>query len=153
MRRLVITLFLFLFLVSACGAPSPDDPVSNDTVTVHTPAAQETSNYIPSPADGSLTRGEVSLEAKELASLESYPVQFMLQLKGELPTPCHQLRIATNPPDKDHKVLVDVYSVVNPAEICIQVLAPFEIAFPLGSYPEGKYSLWVNGEMVAEFQA
>ena len=77
----------------------------------------------------------------------------MLQLKGELPTPCNKLRIATNPPDTDNKVVVDVYSVVNPAEICIQVLAPFEVAFPLGSYNAGKYSLWVNGEMIAEFQA
>lgn len=151
MRRLVIALFLFLFLLSACATPSPNDPVSSDTV--HTPAAQETSNYIPSPADGSLTRGEVFLQVKGLATLESYPVQFMLQLKGELPTPCNKLRIATNPPDTDNKVVVDVYSVVNPAEICIQVLAPFEVAFPLGSYPEGKYSLWVNGEIVAEFQA
>jgi hypothetical protein len=100
-----------------------------------------------------LTRGEAFLEAKSLATLESYPVQFMLQLKGELPTPCHKLRIAVEPPDKDNKVAVDVYSVVNPAEICIQVLAPFEVAFPLGSYPAGIYTLWVNGEMVAEFQA
>ena len=154
MRRLAISLFLSLFILSACAAPmpSPDDPVSSED-TIHTPAGAQVNNYSPSPADGSLTQGEVYLEVKGLATLESYPLQFMLQLKGELPTPCHQLRIAVNPPDADNKVNVDVYSVVNPAEICIQVLAPFEVAYPLGSYPAGNYSLWVNGEMIAEFQA
>lgn len=150
MRRLAISLLASLFLITACAAPSPDEPISSDD-TVHTPAAAN--NYSPNPADGALTRGEVFLEVTGLATLESYPLQFMLQLKGELPTPCHQLRVAVNPPDTDNKVFVDVYSVVNPAEICIQVLAPFEVAYPLGSYPAGKYSLWVNGEMVAEFQA
>lgn len=148
MRRLVISLLASLFFITACAAPSPDEPVSSDD-TVHTPVAAN--NYSPNPADGALTRGEVFLQVKGLATLESYPLQFMLQLKGELPTPCHQLRIAVNPPDTDNKVVVDVYSVVNPAEICIQVLVPFEVAYPLGSYPAGKYSLWVNGEMVAEF--
>lgn len=154
MRRLVISIFLSLFLLSACAAPipSPDAPVSSDD-TINTPAGQQVDNYSPSPADGALTQGEVFLESKSLATLESYPLQFMLQLKGELPTPCHQLRIAISPPDADNKVNVEVYSVVNPAEICIQVLAPFEIAYPLGSFPPGEYSLWVNGEMVAEFQA
>ena len=148
MKRTAIPFIASLLLFTACAAPSPDQPVSSDTHT-----APQSSNFIPSPADGSLTRGEVFLEVKGLATLESYPVQFMLQLKGELPTPCHQLRIAASPPDVDNKVNVDVYSVVNAAEICIQVLAPFEVAFPLGSYPTGTYSLWVNGEMIAEFQA
>lgn len=151
MKRMAIPLIACLLLTTACAAPvpdQPDQPVNSDTHT-----APQSSEFSPSPADGALTRGTVFLETTGLATLESYPVQFMLQLKGELPTPCHQLRIAANPPDTDNKVVVDVYSVVSPDEICIQVLAPFEVAFPLGSYPAGKYSLWVNGEMVAEFQA
>ncbi|MBI2333294.1 MAG: hypothetical protein HYU84_14255 [Chloroflexi bacterium] len=147
MKRTAISLIAFLLLVTACATPTPDQPVNSDTHT-----APQSNDFMPNPADSALTRGEVFLEAKGLATLESYPVQFMLQLKGELPTPCHQLRIAVSPPDAGNKVNVDVYSVVNPAEICIQMLAPFEVAFPLGSYPAGKYSLWVNGEMVKEFQ-
>lgn len=147
MKRLLIPLTLSLFLFTAC-APSPDDPVNSDM-----PMPPQTNNYAPSPEDNILTRGEVFLDVKSLSTLESYPLQFMLQLQGSLPTPCHQLRIALNPPDTDNKVVVDVYSVVNPGEICIQVLAPFTVNYPLGSFPAGKYSLWVNGEMIAEFQA
>lgn len=144
---LTLTLTLSLFLLTAC-APAPDQPVSSET-----PSLPQPGDYIPSPADGALIRSEVYLENASLATLESYPLQFMLQLNGSLPTPCHQLRIAPSPPDDENNVNVDVYSVVNPGEICIQVLHPFEAAFPLGSFPSGKYSLRVNGELIAEFQA
>lgn len=147
MKRLIIPITLVLFLFTAC-APSLDDPVSSDT-----PTPLQPNEYVPSPEDNILTRGEVFFDSKSLATLESYPPQFMLQLQGNLPTPCHQLRIVANPPDTDNKVVVDVYSVVNPGEICIQVLVPFEVNYPLGSYPTGKYTLWVNGEMIAEFQS
>ncbi|GAB4499475.1 MAG: hypothetical protein OHK003_15400 [Anaerolineales bacterium] len=147
MKRPLTPLTLFLFLFTACTS-SPDTPISSGT-----PMPPQTNNYAPSPEDNILTRGEVFLDSKSLATLESYPPQFMLQLQGNLPTPCHQLRIVVSPPDADNKVVVDVYSVVNPGEICIQVLAPFTVNYPLGSFPAGKYSLWVNGEMIAEFQA
>jgi hypothetical protein len=35
----------------------------------------------------------------------------------------------------------------------VQALAPFEVNYSLGSFPAGKYSLWINGEMTAEFEA
>jgi len=147
MKQLVISLTLFMLLFSAC-APSPDEPISSDA-----PTPLQPNEYAPHPEDNILSRGEVFLDSKGLATLESYPPQFLLQLKGNLPTPCHKLRIAASPPDANNKVNVEVYSVVNPGEICIQVLAPFEVNYPLGSYPTGKYTLWVNGEMIAEFQS
>ncbi|MDO8754446.1 MAG: hypothetical protein Q7J80_11170, partial [Anaerolineales bacterium] len=85
--------------------------------------------------------------------LESYPLQFVLALKGSLPTPCHQLRVAVNPPDAGDNVVVAVYSVSIPDEMCVQVLEPFEVNIPLGSFPAGRYTLWVNGEMLTEFQS
>jgi hypothetical protein len=78
-------------------------------------------------------------------------LQFTLALKGSLPTPCHALRVAVSPPDPQNKVDVDVYSVVDPNSICSQVVEPFEENFPLGSFPDGNYTLWVNGEKIAEF--
>lgn len=98
-------------------------------------------------------RGEVYLDSTELLTMESYPPQFMLVLKGSLPTPCHQIRIAVSPPDTENKIVVEVYSVADPNAICVQMLEPFEVNFPLGSFPAGKYTLWVNGEMAAEFQS
>jgi hypothetical protein len=45
---------------------------------------------------------------------------------------------------------VNVYSLVDPAEICIQVLEKFESNIPLGSYSSGNYTVLVNGEPVGE---
>jgi hypothetical protein len=70
-----------------------------------------------------------------------------------LPTPCNQLRGDISPPDSENKIVVDVYSVVEADAICAQVVEPFEENFPLGSFPAGHYTLWVNGELVAEFDA
>ncbi|MCB0118663.1 MAG: hypothetical protein KDD72_06510 [Anaerolineales bacterium] len=110
--------------------------------------------YAPSPADEALTRGNVYIDSVELLTLESYPLQFMLSIKGNLPTPCNQLRISAGQPDAtNNRIDVEVYSVANPDRMCTQVLSPFEANYPLGSFPTGKYSIWVNGEMVAEFQS
>lgn len=147
MKKTILTSILLIAILNGCMT-SPDSPVSNDS-----PIQPSQSDYLPSPADGSLLRGEVYLDSVELLTLESFPLQFTLALKGSLPTPCHNLRIAVSPPDSRNKILVDIYSVTNPDEICTQVLEPFEVNFPLGSFPTGAYSLWVNGEMVAEFQS
>ena len=85
--------------------------------------------------------------------MESYPVQIMLALKGSLPTPCNQLRVVDNPPDKQNRIQVEVYSVLDPEQMCAQVLEPFEANIGLGSFPRGHYSVWVNGEMVGEFDS
>ena len=95
----------------------------------------------------------VDAEASELLTLESYPLQFILVLRGELPTPCHQLRLMVNAPDKENNIHIEAYSVVDPDMACIQVLKEFETAVSLGSVPAGHYTIIVNGEIVAEFDA
>ncbi|MBK8821175.1 MAG: hypothetical protein IPN58_00840 [Anaerolineales bacterium] len=70
--------------------------------------------------------------------------------------PAHLLQpvqVDVSPPDAENKILVDVYSHSSPDQICTQVIAPFDVNIPLGSFPAGKYLLWVNGEMLAEFQS
>lgn len=147
---------VFIFTFSACVPASGDTTVSypnpsypnapGDTM----PANQ---NFAPSPSDEGMTRGEVYLDGVQLLTLESFPLQFMLNLKGNLPTPCHQLRIAVSPPDAENKVNIEVYSIADPDQTCVQVLAPFEVNYALGSFPSGTYSLWVNDIKVTDFQS
>ncbi len=148
MKTTTILLLILIFALSAC-APKADEPVSTPPL----PSPVEQNGYVPQPSDSNLMRGSAFLDAKELLTLESFPLQFMLHLTGSLPTPCQQLRVAVSQPDSENKILVDVYSVSNPDEICVQVLEPFDVTIPLGSFPTGLYTLWVNGEMVAEFQS
>jgi len=148
MKRLMLIL-ITLAILSACTpdqAPRPDDIVTNED-----PMVPKTDDTLPRPADSGLTRGAVYLDSVDLLTMESYPLQFSLALTGNLPTPCNKLRVDVNPPDADNKIVVDVYSVSAPDAVCIQMLEPFSANVPLGSFPPGHYTLWVNGEKVAEF--
>jgi hypothetical protein len=141
----LIPFLLTLTLLVAC-APSLDEPVSSDD-----PMTQTADDILPSPADSALTRESVYLDSIDLLTMESYPLQFSLALAGNMPTPCNQLRVDVSPPNAENKIVVDVYSVSAPNAVCIQMLEPFSVNIPLGSFPSGHYTIWINGEKVAEF--
>jgi hypothetical protein len=149
MKRLMSLALVFL---SACSlisqTPSPDTPVNNLT-----PVPPSDAPYEPQPGDAALTRGRAFVEATDILVLESFPLQFQLSLSGSLPTPCHELRIVVEEPDAQNNIEVDVYSVVDPNAICIQVLQPFEASVNLGSFPSGHYTVVINGEVAGEFDA
>ena len=149
-------------------APGQDTPV-NDTITTSGiepyPEPQDIKpaepgvvvissdhEYAPAPGDDQLTRGNVFVDESGIIQLESYPVQVKLQLMGNLPTPCHQLRGVVLPPDDDNRVLVEVYSLSDPELMCTQVLEPFTASIPLGSYTEGSFTVWVNGREVGSIE-
>ena len=159
MNRFFLTLLL-ISLLTACAptqTPLPDTPVDSMppmfTPRPGDPVSPKTDDTLPRPGDKALHRGTVYLDSADLLTLESYPLQFSLALAGNLPTPCNHLRVAVSPPDAENKIVVNVYSVVDPNAVCIQMLEAFEVSIPLGSYPSGHYTLWVNGEQVAEFDA
>jgi hypothetical protein len=85
--------------------------------------------------------------------MESFPIQVAMILRGSLPTPCHNLRVAITSPDTDNNVNLVAYSVADPNEICAQVLQSFDASIPLGSFPPAHYTVSVNGERVGEFDA
>jgi hypothetical protein len=134
------------------GTLPPDSPLTNPPAA--TPE-QETGNnpYAPQPADSSLTQGAVFIQEKDLLIRESYPPQISLSLNGDLPTPCHELRLLVSEPEQDYKINVDVYSVMDPNMACIQVLEPFQASVDLGTFPSGHYSVWVNDELAGEFDS
>lgn len=158
MSRLVGQVVLVLLMLAACMPvqPMPDAPV---VVLPDAAAKPESSPTVQEPQpslppkneDAALLRAPAYVQFAELLLLESYPPRVVLKLGGNLPTPCHQLRTEIKPPDAENRIAVDVYSVVDPAQICIQVLAAFESNLELGSFPAGHYSVWVNGKKVGEF--
>ena len=95
-------------------------------------------------------RGNVYLDSTEIVLRESYPVQAVLLIRGSLPTPCHELKVEVSPPDGQNRIWVDVYSISDPNQVCIQVLESFEETAELGRFTQGTYSVWVNGEPVGE---
>jgi hypothetical protein len=142
--------------IAAC-APLPGRTPDPDTAVTSPPAGGLSTKvpYVnpvsPKPGDEQLTRGEIFLNEASLVIRESFPPQISLSLGGDLPTPCHALRVEIASPDPENKIRVDTYSLVDPNEVCIQVLEPFQESIDLGTFPTGHYSVWVNGQLAGEF--
>ena len=155
MKRMIafLTVIAALLLAACAGAvqpDAPDEPISSD---------QDPGNAQPSPAawepavgDENLMRGEAFIDSQDILVLESFPPQFNLALAGSLPTPCHQLRAVVSEPDAQNRIMVEVYSVVDPNEACIQVLEPFEVNIPLGSYSSGEFTVLVNNREIGQIK-
>ena len=145
--------FLLALLVVSCS-PAASDTLPPDTVvTSPSDAIAPVNPLAPKPSDGKLTRGNVFIQKSELLIRESFPPQISLALSGDLPTPCYELRAVVSAPDQDNKINVDVYSVVDPDMICTQVLKPFQENIDLGAFPSGHYTVWINGELIGEFDS
>ncbi|MDD2922621.1 MAG: hypothetical protein PHQ36_10085 [Anaerolineales bacterium] len=152
MKQILFTLMSAILMLTACSPAATATPViddgsviSSDDVTPPQPN--------PNPPSTNLQRGGVYLDSTDLLVLESYPLQFTLTLRGNLPTPCNHLKVDVAPPDAQNKIIVDAYSLVDPNTMCAEVLQPFEENVPLGGFPTGHYFIWVNGKQVAEFDA
>jgi len=131
------------------ATPDPDSPVGDADM----PEQPVENPYAPQPSDANLVSDNVYIDQADLLILESYPLQFTLSVSGNLPDPCHHLRVTVSAPDSENRIDVQLYSLANPETMCIQVLEPFDVNIPLGSFPTGEYHLYLNGEKVAEFQS
>lgn len=131
----------------------PDQPVEGPGA-YPAPVDEEQLNpeFAPQPGDDELQRGEVFISSTELLMLESYPLQVQMLIQGDLPTPCHELRFIVSQPDEQGNIEVEAYSLVDPGQICIQVMEPFEVSLSLGSYTEGSFIVLINGEQVEYFE-
>lgn len=138
MKRFTV---LLLFILAACGPAKLVPPASATPFPVYAPRA----------GDGALTRGNFYLDSASIQSMESAPVRYSVVLKGNLPTPCHKIRVVYNPPNAENKIMLEVYTVVDPNALCAQNLQPLEQTIYLGTFPSGRYTVWVNDSQVANF--
>lgn len=163
-KNIGIVMIALVFLLSACAPPASDEPTQTPTATQTTEPdgipgtsnGDEGSNpspLEPLPNEENMVRGNVFIDNLELLILESFPIQAALQIQGSLPTPCHNLRADVDWSESESRVDVDLYSLADSDAICVQVLEPFDTNISLGSFPEGEYTVWVNGEQVGEFTA
>jgi len=138
--------FIVLALLVACTPTATATPTPDLPMNTLTPGPSPENPYQPRPGDIALQRGHAFVEDAGVSILTGSPAQIHLHLSGNLPDPCHELRIAVSAPDPQNEIAVEVYSLVDPSMICIQVLKPFTADMTLGSYPAGHYTVTVNGE-------
>lgn len=164
-KKIVLIVAVIALVLSACSTafaqettqapvetpvstPSPDDPVSSDDEA----PAQDLS-YVPQPGDDQLIRQDVEIVSADILTLESFPPQFMLHLTGNKGNPCDYLRILVSKSDEQYRINVEVYRLVDPAGICIQMLESFDVNVSLGALEAGHYEVYVNGVMEGEIVA
>jgi hypothetical protein len=166
-HRIIVALLTVSVLLAACAgaapAPTPEPPETgpyppplttpDDPVTAPPYPEPGGFDWEVQPGDEQLTRGEVFLDSVQILVLESFPPQFMLNVSGSLPTPCHELRAEVSDLDAQNRIEIELYSLVDPDVICVQVLEPFEENIYLGTFPTGTYVVLVNGERVGEIEA
>ena len=145
--KTIFALTLVAGLLVSCGGL--DAVVKNETSAPGNEAPG--SPLDPLPGEDQMVRGEVTVSSSELIIKESYPLQVDLAVKGTLPTPCHHLRASIDEPDRENNIHVELYSVVDPNMICAQVIQAYDEKIPLGTYPDGTYSVYLNDELVGEF--
>jgi hypothetical protein len=177
MIKRILSLSLLGILLVACGTQSPAATTEPSPAQVESPDAYppplppqsaypgpvepvfpDSSGAYPSPLDplpgeASMEQGQVFVEYAQLLVMESFPPQYLLQIRGSLPTPCHYLRANLPEPDAQNLIDIEMYSLVDPNVTCTQVLEPFQTNLNLGSFPQGSYSVLLNGEQVAEIEA
>jgi hypothetical protein len=177
--RSFLTLIILALALAGCSGSTPTDnapdadtaypgpryvPGPTNTPWYPDPAQSQstgnedlimTSGYEPRATDVRLTRDKVflDLEGSQILVAESDPVQVHVILKGDLPDPCHLLRVVVSGPNDQKRIDLEVYSLVQPEKACITVLKPFEVSIPLGSLTDGHYQVYANNELLGEFDA
>ena len=138
MIRTVRTTLIVGMLLVACAASGDDPTTPSNTSPTTIPGGTV-------PADAS----PVFVDSTDILLLESFPVQVVMRVTGNLPTPCHELVWEVE--DDGSAISVTLASVTDPDMSCIQVLEPFEISIPLGSFESGAREVLLNGEHVGDF--
>jgi len=141
--------------------PQPTMDISSSSNSAYPgPGTDETgtpaippSGYEPQLGDENLKRDPVFLDLQnnQFSIPPSPPFEVQVVLQGNLPDPCHQLRVVVTPPDANNVINLEAYSVVDPAVACITALKPFTANIPLGTYSNGHYTAMVNGEGLGNF--
>ena len=95
---------------------------------------------------------ELVIESVELLQLESWPVQFRMELTGTLPSACHSLDYAVILPDADGVIEVQAQAILETNSDCSQQAQSFRQGIGLGSYTEGDFQVLLNGKPAGEIQ-
>lgn len=154
MKNIAISLIIVLTIFfSACTAENNNNFDPGVSIDSNQPLPTKPDDSNGSESDEGKIRANARVESAELIIMESYPVQVSVAIAGALPTPCHALRYEISEADSENRIYVEVFSMVDPGEMCVEMEQPFSenVSLPVAGLPDGIYSVYVNGELIGEF--
>jgi hypothetical protein len=144
------TVILLFFLLQACIAPPTVEPTA--TAAPPRQIAPGENPFAPRDGDLNLQRTGVTLTSVNLSErFDLYPRQVAVYFLGYMPSVCNELRINVNPPDAEARIYIEVYSLMDSSIACDRVFQQFEAMILLGTFTNGRYMIWVNGERIGDF--
>ncbi|KAA3648101.1 MAG: hypothetical protein DWQ07_03655 [Chloroflexi bacterium] len=154
-KYLVLLTTTCVLMLTACSSSQvPPLPTPTELVNAPEPPSAPEPTTVDDLDDNGSPQSAVFINESQLLIMESFPVQIAVEIKGDLPAPCHQLVTVVAEPDDQNRIAIDVYSINELIGVdCIQVLEPFEesIPVPMEDQPDGIYTIWINGENIGEF--
>jgi hypothetical protein len=156
----VVVLLLINLVAVACTQGLTETPtVSQTPFTVQpTPVAAEERTVEPMPSETGSAATPTIPASHGNVYIDSYEIErgnarnsVVLVLRGNLPTPCHKLRVNVQEPDAQSRIYVEVYSTVSSSLVCTQVMQPFTNRVQINSLADGNYMLYLNLKQIAEF--
>jgi len=149
MRKTFLYILLsgLILLLAACSAdpftPPPDQPVTSD----------DTLQPTQTPLKDDMTMEEKAyIDTVDVLILESFPLQVMVNVKGNLPDGCTTIAESWAEQVDDTTFEVHIGTVRRAGGMCTQALVPFEENIPLdvAGLPAGTYTVKVY-DQTAEF--
>lgn len=139
-RSLLIALAI-LFL-TACG-----------TEVLETPVFQGKNPYAPQAGDRDLLAEDIDTEWAGVFTAKSRPPQLLVSFTYFPPTTCHKLRVEASGPNDEKQIILKAYTVAAKDQVCDTIMLedPLLATLNLGSFPEGLYTVLLNGNQIGEF--
>lgn len=147
MQKIRFVLLVSLLLLEGCTPASRHPNVTVMPSASNVPASDP---QIPVTGGDPTTPADVVIDSLAIQVSDSFPPEYELEVKGALPSPCHQLRTDVKLPTMQTEIHVQIFSVYDPYKVCPQAAQPFEVSIPLGGYVRGSYTVLVNGKVVGE---
>jgi hypothetical protein len=142
--------FILTALLWMCAACTP---VLTDTRVSALPSGSATppsESQIPVTGGDSMQRGDVKIDSLDILVSDSFPPEYHLDVKGSLPSSCHELRTTVDRPTFENKIQVRVFSIYDPYAVCAQAAKNFQASIPLGSYIRDSRQVFVNDVEIGE---
>lgn len=154
-KKSIFILSIVTLLLAAFTGPAFAAPARVTSTSITTDAALSSSSYGVQPGDDKLIRDKVFLimEKSRLIVSATRPVQVKAVITGNLPSPCHVLRVVVGSANTANIINISVYSLVKPGIACAAVLQPFSVTVPVGTFSSGSYTVFVNGLRLGSFSA
>ena len=141
---------LVMLILTACVAV----PMVEPTATAQPPyrITDDENLYAPTKEDLGKQIATVTITSVSLSERYDFsPPRSALNLIGYMPSVCNELRVDIAPPDEQFRVFIEVYSLINPDLQCDDVFQQFEATILFGTYSPGRYSVWINDNLVGDF--